>query len=108
MAMKSKGRELKLGVTDWNLGPTDQGMYETNPKSLYLAKKLGFEGVQVSIGMDTTSGSLPLADETLQRRFLEASLETGVAIASLRLDILQRDGLGAEDPLEHERAEDWT
>lgn len=104
----TKERSCKIGVTDWNLGPTDKGVYDANPDALRLAGRLGFDGVHVSIGMDVSKGTLPLADETLQRRFLDASKESGVAISSLRLDILQKDGLGAQDPEEYGRAKGWV
>jgi len=61
-AAKASDVKFKVGVTDWNLG--QEGKLE----SIVLAKKLGFDGVQVSIGKGTDK--LPLSDPLLQNAFL--------------------------------------
>jgi L-ribulose-5-phosphate 3-epimerase len=83
-----KGVRFKVGVTDWNLRQT------VKPGAVALAKKLGFDGVQVSIGRD----KLPLKDTALQQTYLTLSKEQGLPIASLCLDILHVNGLKS-DPL---------
>ncbi|MEJ7617692.1 MAG: hypothetical protein WKF30_12180, partial [Pyrinomonadaceae bacterium] len=60
-----KKAAFKVGVTDWNL--RQEGKIE----SIALAKKLGFDGVQVSIGVGTDK--LPLSDPALQKQFLDES-----------------------------------
>jgi sugar phosphate isomerase/epimerase len=85
-----KTARFKVGVTDWNL---DQ---EGKVESIALAKKLGFEGVQVSLGVGTDK--LPLSDPALQRAFLDESKRVGLPIASVCLEILHRNILKS-DPL---------
>jgi L-ribulose-5-phosphate 3-epimerase len=72
----------KIGVTDWNL--RQRGRVE----ALALAKRLGFEGVEVSIGREPANGRLPLADRALQDAYLAAVKEQGIALAGTCLDIL--------------------
>jgi sugar phosphate isomerase/epimerase len=82
--------KFKIGVTDWNL---DQ---EGEIGSIALAKELGFDGVQISIGKGTDS--LPLSNPTLQKTFLDESKRVGLPIESLCLEILHRNFLKS-DPL---------
>jgi sugar phosphate isomerase/epimerase len=91
----AKGVSFKVGVTDWNLRKTKQ------VEALALAKKIGFTGVQVSIGRapkDQKIDKLPLAEAALQKQYLEESKRLGFPIASLCLDILHQNGLKS-DPL---------
>jgi sugar phosphate isomerase/epimerase len=82
-----KGVRFKVGVTDWNLRQT------AKIESIALAKKIGFDGVQVSIGRQ-----MQLKDEDLRKAFLAESKKQGFPIASLCLDILHVNGLKS-DPL---------
>ncbi len=86
----AKGVKFKVGVTDWNL------KQEAKIEALAMAKKLRFDGVQVSIGKGTDK--LPLSDQALQRAYLAESKRLGLPIASLCLEILHRNGLKS-DPL---------
>jgi L-ribulose-5-phosphate 3-epimerase len=89
----AKGVKFKVGVTDWNLKQT--GKLE----AIALAKQLGFDGVQVSIGRGTAGMErLPLADPELQQKYLAESKRIGLPITSLCLDVLHRNGLKS-DPL---------
>jgi L-ribulose-5-phosphate 3-epimerase len=83
----AKGVRFKLGVTDWNLRQT------AKTASLALAKKIGFDGVQISIGRQ-----LQLKDAALRQEFLAESKRVGLPIASVCLDILHVNGLKS-DPL---------
>ncbi len=56
---------FKVGVTDWNL------KLEGKIESISLAKQLGFDGVQISIGKG--KDKLPLSDPALQKAFLQES-----------------------------------
>ena len=85
-----KGVKFKVGVTDWNL------KQEGKPAAVALAKQIGFDGVQVSIGKGTDS--LPLADPALQQTYLSESKRVGLPLASLCLEILHRNYLKS-DPL---------
>jgi sugar phosphate isomerase/epimerase len=82
-----KGVKFKVGVTDWNLRQT------VKIESVALAKKIGFDGVQVSVGR-----RMQLKDEALQKTFLAESKKLDFPIASLCLDILHVNGLKS-DPL---------
>ncbi len=84
------GVKFKVGVTDWKLG--QEGKIE----SISLAKRLGFDGVQVSIGKGTDK--LPLSDPVLQKAFLDESNRVDLRIASLCLEILHQNYLKS-DPL---------
>ncbi len=81
---------FKIGATDWNL------KLEGKIESLSLAKQLGFDGVQISIG--TGTDKLPLSDPGLQKAFLDESKRVNLTIASLCLEILHRNCLKS-DPL---------
>jgi sugar phosphate isomerase/epimerase len=81
------GVKFKVGAPDWNLQLT------AKPESVALAKKIGFDGVQISIGRQ-----MQLKDEALQRAFLAESKKIGLPITSLCLDILHVNGLKS-DPL---------
>src|SRR5262249_17876401 len=91
LASEAKVR-FKVGVTDWNL--KQEGKIEAIP----LAKQLGFDGVQISIGKGTDS--LPLSDPALQKAFLHKSNQIDLPIESFCLKILHRNYLKS-DPLGH-------
>ncbi len=86
----AKGVKFKVGVTDWNL------KQEAKIEAVGLAKKLRFDGVQVSIGKG--ADKLPLSDKALQQAYLNEAKRVGIPIASLCLEILHRNGLKS-DPL---------
>jgi len=84
------GVRFKIGVTDWNL------KLEGKLEAIALAKKLGFDGVQVSIGKG--DDKLPLSDPALQKKFLDESKRVSLPVESLCLEILHRNYLKS-DPL---------
>jgi len=69
----------KIGICDWDVRATGR------PTSFGIAKELGFEGVQVS---NQPNGQDSLADKANRPKFLEAAKESGVAIASLCMGLL--------------------
>ncbi len=81
---------FKVGVTDWNL------KLEGKIEAIALAKQLGFDGVQISIGKGTDT--LPLSDPARQKAFLDESRREDLPIESLCLEILHRNYLKS-DPL---------
>ena len=81
---------FKIGVTDWNL------KLEGKTEAISLAKQLGFDGVQISIGKGTDR--LPLSDPALQKAYLDESKRVDLKIESLCLEILHRNCLKS-DPL---------
>ena len=89
-AAGERGPRFKVGVTDWNLE------LEGKPEAVALAKRLGFDGVQVSIGKGTEK--LPLSDPALQATYLAESKRVGLPLASLCLEVLHRNFLKS-DPL---------
>jgi sugar phosphate isomerase/epimerase len=72
-----EARGFKIGACDWNLGKT------ASPAALDVAKEIGLDGVQVSLG--TAANRMHLRRPEIQQAYLEASKRTGVAIASLAI-----------------------
>lgn len=89
---KVKVRGLRIGVTDWNLNLTGK------VEAFALAKKLGFQGVEVSLGRVPVNGKLPLDNAELQSQYLAAVKETKVPISGVCLDIWHVNPLKT-DPL---------
>jgi L-ribulose-5-phosphate 3-epimerase len=85
-----RGARFKVGVTDWNL------KQENKPEAVALAKRLGFDGVQVSLGKGTDR--LPLSDPALQQAYLAESKRVGLPLASVCLEVLHKNVLKS-DPL---------
>ena len=77
----ARGAHVKIGVTDWNLHQT------AKVDAVALAKNLGFDGIQVSLGR-AVGGKLPLDDGDVQARYLEAAKANGIPINSTCLDVL--------------------
>ena len=77
-----KRSNLRIGVTDWNLQLTGQ------VEAVETAAKLGFEGVEVSLGRKSMDGKLPLDNADLQQRYLAAVQAHHIALAGTCLDIL--------------------
>ncbi|MEN3335379.1 MAG: L-ribulose-5-phosphate 3-epimerase [Blastocatellia bacterium] len=87
---KARGAKFKIGATDWNL------RQEAKPEAVALARKLGFDGVQISLGVDRER--LPLSDATTQKTYLAESKRVGLPLASVCLNILHVNYLKS-DPL---------
>src|SRR5579863_778940 len=77
-----RGRELKIGVTDWNLRLTGK------VEAVETAARLGFDGVQVSLGHKPVDGKLPLDDEVAQQQYLTAAKIHKIPLDGTCLDIL--------------------
>jgi hypothetical protein len=78
---------LRIGVTGWNLqqaGKVD---------AVALAAKLGFDGVEISLGSTSAEGKLPLHGDAVQQRYLDALKDQGSAAPRTCLDILHIDYL---------------
>jgi len=78
----AKKSKLKIGVTDWNLGKA--GKLE----AVEQASRLGFEGVEVSLGRKAADGKLPLDNPELIEKYLAAAKQHKIALAGTCLDIL--------------------
>ena len=82
-------RRLKIGVTDWNLKLT--GKIE----AIAVAKDLGFDGVQVSIGRAIADEKMPMDNPELIARYREESKKLGMPLDGTCLDRLHTDCLKA-------------
>jgi len=89
---KIKIKGLRIGVTDWNLNMTGK------VEAFELAKKLGFLGVEVSLGRKPVDGKLPLDNDQLIAQYRAAVKKTKVQISSVCLDTLHDHPLKT-DPL---------
>jgi sugar phosphate isomerase/epimerase len=92
-----RNRGPKIGVTDWNLQQTGK------VEAVGLAAKLGFDGVQVSLGRTPVSDRLPLDDSTVQSQYLAAAKQHEIALSGTCLDILHVDHLK-----DNRRAQKWV
>jgi L-ribulose-5-phosphate 3-epimerase len=86
LAGAAKGH-LKIGVTDWNLKLT------CKVEAIAVAKKLGFDGVQVSIGRTLTDNKLTMDDAELIARYREESKKEKMPLDGTCLDRLHNDCL---------------
>ncbi len=93
----ARKRGPQIGVTDWNLQLTG------NVEAVALAARLGFDGVQVSLGRKPVSDKLPLDDASIQAQYLAAAKQHGIALAGTCLDILHVDHLK-----DNQRAQKWV
>ena len=80
--LRGRGRDLKIGVTDWNLRLTGK------VEAVETAARLGFDGVQVSLGRKPVDGKLPLDDEVVQQQYLTAAKIHKIPLDGTCLDIL--------------------
>ncbi len=95
-SMASPGSSrFKIGACDWSIGK--QG----DVTGFELAKRIGLEGLQVSLG--TLADDMKLRRREVQEAFLEASRKTGVAIASLAIGEMNNIPYKSD-----ERAEQWV
>ena len=86
--LRAKKIPVNVGVTDWNL------RQEAKPSAVELAKRLGFDGVEISIGIGEEK--LPLSDSGLQQQYVAESKKVGLPIPSTCLNILHRNVLKAD------------
>jgi sugar phosphate isomerase/epimerase len=73
----SKQRRFKIGACDWSIGKM------ASSKSFELARQIGLDGVQVSLG--TAADDMKLRKPAVQQEFKSAAQAAGVAIASLAI-----------------------
>jgi L-ribulose-5-phosphate 3-epimerase len=93
-AFGSANLQVRFGVCDWTIGKGG------DPAAFELARKLGLEGVQVSL--NPAGDSLALISLELQKTFLKAAATNSIAIASFAIGELNNVPLKS-DP----RAEKW-
>ena len=78
---------LRIGIMDVILG------YPSSPETFPVAKRVGFDAVQVSLGKPVGADRLLLSDGGLQSRILQSSATNQIAIASTYLEVMHRDCL---------------
>jgi len=81
-ALAGKAVRFKIGVMDGVL------RLGGKPEALALAAKLGFEGLEVTIGRSVAGGELPLANSELQAQYLAEARKHKLRLAGAYLDIL--------------------
>jgi len=84
------GGKLTIGVTDWNLKRA------ANPEALPLAKRLGFDGVQVSFGRRIVDDKMPLDDPRIIATYLSSVREQQIPIDGTCVDRLHDNGLKSD------------
>lgn len=87
-------RGFKLGACDWSLGKG------CDPTAFDVAKQIGLDGVQVSLG--TRANHLQLVQPEMQKTYREAAQRTGQEIASIAIGEMNTVPLKS-DP----RAAEW-
>ena len=76
-ARRRRPQGFLIGACDWNLGKMG------DPGSFEVARQIGLDGVQVSLG--TAANDMHLREPEVQKTFLEASKAADVRIASLAI-----------------------
>jgi len=71
---------FRIGACDWSLGKT------SDPGSFEVAKRIGLDGVQISMG--TVENGMHLRRPDVQKLFLEAAGQNGQQIASMCILVL--------------------
>ena len=71
------GRRFKIGACDWSIGKMD------DPSAFELAKEIGLDGVQVSLGTD--SNQMHLRRPEVQARCKQAAKAANVEVASVAI-----------------------
>jgi len=72
-----KNRRFKIGACDWSIGKMG------DPAAFEVAKQIGLDGVQVSLG--TVADDMQLRKPDVQQRYRDAAKQTGLQIASLAI-----------------------
>lgn len=70
-------RQFKIGACDWSIGKA------STPAAFEVAKEIGLDGVQVSLG--SLANNMHLRQAEVQRQYKDAVRQTGVEIASLAI-----------------------
>ncbi len=73
----SGSKKYKIGACDWSIGKM------ATPEAFGVAKEIGLDGVQVSLG--TVRDDMHLRQPEIQQEYKKASQQTGVEISSLAI-----------------------
>jgi len=88
--LAARRTQFKIGVPDWSLN------LGANPDAVGLAKKLGFDGVQISFGRLLVNGKLPLDNPDLIAHYLQLSAQNNIPIDGTCVDRLHMDVLKSD------------
>jgi L-ribulose-5-phosphate 3-epimerase len=80
--LAQSGGRFKIGACDWSIGMRGK------PEAMALARQLGLDGAQVSMGNVETD--LHLRRPDVQRAYREAADANGVRIAGIALDVMNQ------------------
>lgn len=75
-------KNYHLGACDWSLG------YHSDPEALREAKRIGLDGVQVSLGK--RENNMHLRQKNVQQQYKKIARETGIKISSLAIGELNQ------------------
>ena len=70
-------RRFKIGACDWSIGKLG------DPAAFELAKQIGLDGVQVSLG--TAANDMRLRQPAVQQQYRDAATKAGLEVASLAI-----------------------
>ena len=73
----SEGRRFKIGACDWSIGKMD------DPGAFEVAREIGLDGVQVSLG--TEANNMHLREPDVQKKIKAAAQAAGLEVASLAI-----------------------
>lgn len=73
----SEKRRFKIGACDWSIGKMG------DPAAFEVARQVGLDGVQVSLG--TAANQMQLRRPDIQKQFLAAAAKAGLQVASLAI-----------------------
>ena len=73
----AESRRFRIGACDWSIGKMG------DPEAFKVAKEIGLDGVQVSLG--TAANNMQLRKPEVQKKYKEAAGEAGLAVASLAI-----------------------
>jgi sugar phosphate isomerase/epimerase len=93
--IKAASPGFKIGACDWTIGK------RSDPAALEVARKIGLDGVMIDMG--SLKNDLHLRRPEVQESYREAVRQTGVAVSSIALGLLNDIPLKS-DP----RAEQWV
>lgn len=77
LAISGNKRKYRIGACDWSIGK------QSDVSALALAKTLGLDGVQVSLG--TVQNNMHLRKKAVRKAYLQAASANGVYISSLAI-----------------------
>jgi sugar phosphate isomerase/epimerase len=90
LAFARRDKPLRIGITDWNL------RLIADPAAVPLAKRLGFDGVQVSFGRKIVDNKMPLDNPDIIARYVALSRENAIPIDGTCVDRLHDNGLKSD------------